>query len=171
MKVIQDAMKMTPPEFAQEHPKEWVPRRSGIERLMLESARRKMKAWDGILSRKNVWTWGPAGVGKNRWANNLVVGRPTMETRTVRKVVIEDWPASPQGDVLCQHLKIWGDRYCFCGETKGSSIPMMSGKFFLRITSNYPIKSCFQREEDYMAIKRRFCEIAMTKENSKLGGR
>jgi riboflavin synthase alpha subunit len=37
------------------------------------------------------------------------------------------------------------------------------------IASNCAIKSCFQRQEDYEAIKRRLTEIKMTKQNQKLG--
>jgi hypothetical protein len=182
LNVIKDAMTMNPNQFQEQHPIEWMLRRGAIERIMLESAKRKMKAWDGILTRKNVWLWVAPGIGKSKWANNLATSGETfrknfnkwwcgMETRTVTKVIVEDWPASLQGDVRSQHLKIWGDRYCFCGETKGSSIRIMPGAFFLLITSNYPIKSCFQREEDYNAIKRRFCEIQMTKQNEKLVSR
>jgi hypothetical protein len=180
--VLKDAMKLGPDAFQQKHPQEWLLRRNAIERIMLESAKKDMRAWDGILPRKNVWIWGEPGIGKSRWADNLPTSGETfrknfnkwwcgMETRTVTKVIIEDWPASPQGDILGMHLKIWGDRYCFCGETKGSSIPIMPGRFFLIVTSNYRIRNCFQREEDWRAISRRFAEIEMTAANEKLVGR
>jgi hypothetical protein len=55
MGVIRDAMKLTPMQFAEKHPKEWALRRQPIERLMLEAAKRKMKAWNGILTSTNVW--------------------------------------------------------------------------------------------------------------------
>jgi hypothetical protein len=52
-----------------------------------------------------------------------------MEPRWITKVIIEDWPATPQGDILMQHLKAWA--YCFvlCGEIKESSIPMIPVKW------------------------------------------
>jgi hypothetical protein len=53
--IITDAMKLAPSKFAEKHPKEWLLRRSAIERLMLESSKKHMKAWDGKLSRKNIW--------------------------------------------------------------------------------------------------------------------
>jgi hypothetical protein len=177
--IITDAMKLSPAKFSEKHPREWLLRRNAIERLMLESSKKHMHAWSGKLSHKNVWIWGGAGIGKSRWADNMPVTGETfrknfnkwwcgMETRTVRKVIIEDWPARPQGDVLAQHLKIWGDRYCFCAETKGSSLPVMPGRFFLIVTSNYGINDCFSRPEDVAAIRRRFAEIEMTAENQKL---
>jgi hypothetical protein len=180
--VINDAMKLTPAAFAEAHPREWLLRRNAIERLMLESSKKRMRAWDGKLRNKNVWIWGAPGVGKSRWADSLQVTGETfrknfnkwwcgMETRTVRKVIIEDWPARPQGDMLAQHLKIWADRYCFCAETKGSSVPVMPGRFFLIITSNFQIEDCFGRREDVGAIKRRFTELEMTLENQKLVAR
>jgi hypothetical protein len=180
--VISDAMKLTPAKFAEKHPREWLLRRNAIERLMLESSKKRMRAWDGKLPHKNIWIWGRAGIGKSRWADSLQVTGETfrknfnkwwcgMESRSVRKVIIEDWPARPQGDMLAQHLKIWGDRYCFCAETKGSSLPVMPGRFFLIITSNYQIQDCFGRQEDISAIKRRFTELEMTPENEKLVSR
>jgi hypothetical protein len=77
-------------------------------------------------------------MGKSRWADNLITSGKAfrknfnkwwggMESRTVRTVIIENWPGSPQGDGLAQHLKVWADRYCFSGETKGSSVPIMPG--------------------------------------------
>jgi hypothetical protein len=180
--VISDAMKMTPEKFSEKHPREWLLRRNAIERIMLEASKKHMRAWNGKLSHKNIWLWGGAGIGKSRWADQMQVTGETfrknfnkwwcgMETRTVRKVIIEDWPARPQGDMLVQHLKIWGDRYCFCAETKGSSLPVMPGRFFVIVTSNYGIQDCFSRREDVEAVKRRFSEIEMTRENQKLVGR
>jgi hypothetical protein len=181
-RVISDAMKMSPTKFAEEHPREWLIRRTAIERIMLESSKKRMRVWNGKLWHKNIWIWGTAGIGKSRWADKLAVTGDTfrknfnkwwcgMETRTVRKVIVEDWPARPMGDMLAQHIKIWGDRYCFAAETKGSSIPVMPGRFFMIVTSNYGIQDCFSKEEDIKAIKRRFCEIEMNKKNEKLVAR
>ena len=39
------------------------------------------------------------------------------------------------------------------------------GRFFFIITSNYQIDSCFENEDDRLAIHRRFNEIHMTEEN------
>jgi hypothetical protein len=60
-------------------------------------------------------------------------------------VMIEDWPAAPQGDCLVQHLKVWGDR-----------------------NSNYAINEAISREQDREAGRGRFREIQMTKENQRL---
>jgi hypothetical protein len=179
LECIRDAMKMPVNQFIEKYPKEWLLRRTQIERIMLEASKKSMKEWNGKLTSKNVWMWGAPGLGKSRWANKLKVEGETfrknynkwwcgMETRTVQKVIIEDWPPAPQGEMLCQHLKVWGDRYPFGGETKGSCIPIMPGRFFIIITSNYAPNQCFSREEDRKAIERRFSVIRMTKENVKL---
>jgi hypothetical protein len=179
LQCIQDAMKLPVENFIEKYPKEWVIRRTQIERIMLEGAKRTMREWNGQLSSKNVWMWGAPGLGKSRWANQMKVSGETfrknwskwwcgMETRSVQKVIIEDWPPAPQGDMLCQHLKVWADRYPFGGETKGSCIPIMPGRFFVIITSNYSPEQCFTKEEDRQAIKRRFSVIQMTAENVKL---
>jgi hypothetical protein len=83
-------------------------------------------------------------------------------------VLIGDWPSKPAGDMLNQHLKVWGDRYCCIGETKGSAMLIAPGKFFLIITSNYHPNQCFSREEDLGAIMRRFAVIDMNRKNEKM---
>ena len=69
---------------------------------------------------------------------------------------------------LVQYIKIWGDRYPFEGECKGSHVLVEPGRFLFVITSNYPMDQCFIAEEDKAAIHRRFREIEMTKENAPL---
>ena len=78
-------------------------------------------------------------------------------------MIIEDYPCAPQGNALVQHMKIWGDRYPFEGECKGSHMLIEPRRFFLIVTSNYPIDLCFQTEDDKEAIRRRFHEVRMVK--------
>jgi hypothetical protein len=174
--VVRDAMSMNVAEFVEAHPREWLIRRPQIERLMLDSAKARMRVWNGVLTQKNYWIWGAAGLGKSRWANNLVVAGDTyrknynkwwcgFDSRTVQKVVIEDWPGGQQGEILAQHCKIWGDRYPFVGETKGSALMVEPGAFFLIITSNFAPEQCFSRPQDLDAITRRFNIIELTKAN------
>jgi hypothetical protein len=178
-RIIRDATEMSPTEFAEIHPKEWIIRRSAIERLMLEAGRKRMHTWNGKLSSKNVWIWGAPGVGKSRWAHQLKNTGETlckmvnkwwegMDPRIVTKVIIDDFPAAPHGDIHAHHVKVWADRYVFVGETKGSSMLISPGRFFLIVTANYPPDSCFSRTEDLEAIKRRFAVIEMTRANAKL---
>ena len=47
-------------------------------------------------------------------------------------------------------------------ECKGSSMVVEPGRFFLIVTSNFPIEACFENQEDVRAIKRRFREREVT---------
>jgi hypothetical protein len=82
-----------------------------------------------------------------------------------KAVIIEDWPASPFGDCLVQHLKIWGDRDTFIGETKGSAVMVEPRRFFAIIKSNFPMEQYFTRKEQIEPMKRRFHVILMKEEN------
>jgi hypothetical protein len=78
---------------------------------------------------------------------------------------MEDSPPMPMGDCLKHHIKLWGDRYPFTAEVKGSATAREPGKFYLVITSNYLIDWCFSKAEDVAAVKRRFWEIEMNEDN------
>jgi hypothetical protein len=146
---------------------------------MIEEAKKKAPPWDGELHHKNVWICGKAGIGKSQWAmqqgelyetlkkncNKWWCGYEIMRTKAV---IIEDWPARPYGDCLVQHLKIWGDRYIFIGETKGSVIMVEPRRFFVIITSNFKMEDCLSSPEDIAALKRRFQVLEMTEENKVL---
>jgi hypothetical protein len=174
--VVRDAQQMSAEEFAQTWPKEWLIRRGAVERLMLDASKKRMKVWPGQLQHKNVWLWGQPGIGKSRWAHLQETDGETlkkncnrwwdgMDVRSVRKVIIEDFPCAPQGDMHAYYLKIWGDRYNFTGEVKNSALCIDPGRFFLIVTSNYHPRSCFTKTEDLEAICRRFSVIEMTKKN------
>ena len=108
--------------------------------------------WTGQLHFKNIWIWGLAGVGKSRWVNN-VGPSAAIYHKNVNKcwdgyqfdvyklVLIEDWPNDKV--MLCQQLKVWGDRYLFIGEAKGSHLTIGPGRFFIVVTSNYKPCDCF----------------------------
>lgn len=176
VEIIADAKIMNPQQFEEAHPEEWYKNRERVMRVMIEAAPQKSKPWDGDLHGKNLWIWGKPGIGKSRWANMLMDnefiykknfnkwwdGYKLFETKLV---ILEDYPAAPAGNALCQHMKIWGDRYQFIGECKGSHTYVEPGRFFFIITSNYPISMCFQNPDDVEAIGRRFEEIEMTEEN------
>jgi hypothetical protein len=85
----------------------------------------------------------------------------------VWKVVLEDFPCET-GNLLGTHMKVLADRATFLGEVKCGTVVVEPGRFILIVASNYPMERCFTREEDLKAMKRRFREIEMTKENKHL---
>lgn len=167
-----DMKTMAPNEFEDKYPKEWYMRRERVMRIMIDNAMSHISVYNGPLEEKNIWMWGAPGVGKSRWAanngeyfeiykknfNKWWDGYNLLNTKIV---ILEDYPCSPQGNVLAYHMKIWGDRYPFEAECKGSHQMVEPGRFFFIVTSNYPIDACFDTEEDKAAIHRRFRERKM----------
>lgn len=175
-----DACKtMDPFEFQDTFPNVWFYHRSKIINMMMDFAMTKRKDWDGDLKCKNYWIWGQPGVGKSKWASSRLPINYQYKKNTNKwwdgysvimhkLIIIEDYPCLPAGNCLVQHLKIWGDRYCFEGEVKTAHVFVQPGRFFLVVTSNYPINMCFENPVDIEAIKRRFTEIEMTEDNRAL---
>lgn len=173
LEIINDARELGESDFELKYPVFMLHNRKIYRSLHHDAMVLKSKTWDGNLRSKNFWIWGPPGVGKsmaarkghelaeifnkpyNKWWNGYTECYHT-------RVIIDDWPKAPQGDALCQHLKIWGDRYPFTGEVKGGSVNIVP-TFSIVITSNYSIDEAFSNEEDRDAIKRRFKEIHMSK--------
>ena len=124
----------------------------------------ELKILEGEL--QNLWLCGDPGTGKTRyvWENydDLYIkainkwwdGYHGQET-----VLLDDW--DPKHEVLVSYLKIWGDRYPFRGEIKGSSMMLRPKRII--VTSNYIIDECFQNQEDILAIRRRFKVIRFWK--------
>ena len=137
---------------------------------MIENAMKAVEVFNGDLKTKNFWLWGKPGVGKSRWAqlqapyanifkknfNKWWDGYKILETMVV---ILDDYPATPAGNTLAQHMKVWGDRYPFIGECKGSHMMLEPSRFIFIVTSNYPIEQCFALNEDKEAILRRFTQI------------
>ena len=170
LEMYEDMKKLSPEEFEQKYPKFWTFHRDKVMTIMIDSAMKHVENYDGNLKEKNIWLWGEPGLGKSRWAslqgsyseifkknfNKWWDGYSLISTKIV---IIEDYPSVPAGNALVQHIKIWGDRYPFEAECKGSHLMVEPRRFFLIITSNYPIERCFENEEDIRAIRRRFKEI------------
>nr|ATP66707.1 Rep [Rodent circovirus] len=167
--LIADMRYLTEEEFEAKRPNYYKNHTDQVRKFRHEYLITMQQVFDGVLKGKNYWIWGPAGTGKskvsrtgieiyhifskpwNKWWNGY---NPDIHTR----IIIEDWPSAPQGDALCQHLKIWADRYPFTAETKGGHIAV-SPTYQLFVTSNYKIDQCFSNDEDREAIRRRFTEI------------
>ena len=176
-KMIEDLHTLDYKEAIATYPVEWYKNRERMARVLNKVAMDQAEPWDGDLHLKNVWIFGAAGVGKSKWAASLAdpsaIFRKNVnkwwdgyELFETRLVIIEDWPSKlERKDVLSQHVKVWGDRYPFIGECKGTHIQVDPGRFSIVITSNYPIDQCFENPEDIRAIRRRFQEIEMTSLN------
>ena len=169
--VVKAAQSMDPWTFEDNYPLIWFHHRSQVLNCMMDAALRKVENWSGDLKAKNYWIWGRPGIGKSKWASSHLELQWQYK-KAVNKwwdgynlvvhklVILEDFPS--QGQRFAQHLKIWSDRYFFMAECKGASLVVEPGRFFLIITSNFPIEACFENPEDVEAIQRRFTEFEVT---------
>ena len=157
-------------EFESTHTKYFLMHKNQYRDFRHEYLVKNQKIWDGSLKKKNIWIWGPPGTGKSRCARmGLDIWKVYsksynkwwngFDAENHKRVIIDDWPnLEGGGSMLCQHLKIWGDRYPFTAEIKGGHIAI-EPDYQLVITSNYKIDDCFATAEDKEAIKRRFSEL------------
>lgn len=174
-----DMRNMTETEFEAAHPTYYLNHQERVQKFRHEALTKVQNTYNGNLKSKNLWIWGPAGVGKSRLARtsidmNLVYEKPLnkwwdgFDQDSIKRVIIEDWPDKDNGgNMLSQHLKIWADRYAFTAEVKGSA-KRISPKYNLVITSNYSIEECFSNDRDIDAIIRRFTSFHMTGEEGTL---
>lgn len=108
---------------------------------------------------RGIWIYGEAGAGKSRWARQQ---SKSIYPKLCNKwwdgyqgeevVVMDDF--MPEHKILCQQLKIWGDRYDCILETKGGAAHA-EYKWFI-VTSQYSIEEIWEDDRDRAAILRRF---------------
>lgn len=108
-----------------------------------------------------LWFYGPSGAGKSRAARERY---PDAYLKQKNKwwdgyngeetVIVDD---VDKYDVkMAYDLKVWGDRYAFRAEIKGSSMPIRPNRVI--ITSQYRINQIWDDVETRDALNRRFTE-------------
>jgi hypothetical protein len=93
-----------------------------------------------------IWIWGPTGVGKSHFANEMMpkAYRKAPNTKwwhryRLQKDVIVDELNADAVDI--SYWLVWFDKYKISVETKGGEIPLHADQFI--VTSNYPPQSIF----------------------------
>lgn len=111
---------------------------------------------------KHLWYYGETGTGKSHRARNhegtkyiKLLDKWWDDYAGEQVIILEEW--SPDNELQIQKLKLWADMYKFRAQTKGGSMEIRPR--LLIITSNYTMRQCFKRQQDYGPLKRRFTEI------------
>lgn len=157
----------TSDEVRDKYPRTWAAYRTSIESWVNEGRQARLEHYDGDLKQKNLWIWGPPGVGKSKKAReegnsfyNKAVNKWWDGYKGEEVVILED--VDPERcKMLVHHMKIWLDRYIFTAEVKQSSTVLSPKSYRMIITSNYSPEECFN-QTDLEAIRRRLHVIHMT---------
>lgn len=132
------------------------------------------KIYNGELSIKNYWIYGPTGVGKSRWVRDQNM---SLYEKNINKwwngydkqqiVVLEDFPIGDKGKIMFDFVKVWADRYPFIGECKNGHMRINPIDYYLIITANHSISETFEGlpKVDIDALRRRFKEVEIKSEN------
>ena len=117
-----------------------------------------------------LWLWGPTGSGKSHSARTIAKKidpdhEPYLKDWNKwwngykgQKVTIIDEASPERLEHLIDFLKKWADKWTFTAEVKGSSYNAIRPEYII-ITSNYNMKDCIPRVQDYDALRRRFSVI------------
>ena len=107
---------------------------------------------------KNLWIFGPPGIGKTEYAKkiskNYYIKNQTKWWdlyKGQKTVILDDFNDPSMG----YYIKIWADNTTFLGETKGGTIPISYDQFI--VTSNYMPLALWPRDPQMqIAVCRRF---------------
>ena len=153
------------------YPKEYTRYESTFERIKNRAREEKNLDLDNKGLRDHfLWLWGPTGSGKSHSARAIAAkidpdNEPYLKDwnkwwngYTGQKVTIIDEASPERLEHLIDFLKKWADKWTFTAEVKGSSYNAIRPEYII-ITSNYTMKDCIPKMQDYAALKRRFSEI------------
>lgn len=119
-----------------------------------------LQKYEPLPKLENEWHYGESGAGKSKhvrekykdayvktntkWFDNYM-GEDT--------VIIEEMGPNQIG---AHHMKQWADHYEFPAEVKGGIVNIRPKRII--VTSNYSIRECWDKPEDYLPIERRFTQ-------------
>lgn len=122
---------------------------------------------------KHLWYWGRTRTGKSRKARTE---NPGAYLKMCNKwwcdyanedvVIIEDFDKKHDG--MAYYLKIWGDRFPFPAEVKGSKIDIRPR--LVIVTSNYHPEQIWQDQSDIQPIMERFKCVCFNPEENRVEG-
>lgn len=114
------------------------------------------------LHRECYWIYGETGIGKSMYVRSTYPScyyKPQNEWwdgyNAQPVVCMDDVDDSKMG----YYLKIWGDRYSFSAQVKGSTV--VPGYTVFIVTSNYRIDELFPDPKVSAPLKRRFKEVTI----------
>lgn len=133
--------------------------------MLLKLQHHDNKTIQGSLQMVNEWRYGETGTGKSKpYREAHESGEISLCLKPANKwwcnykgeeyVMIEDF--DKRHDCLAHFIKIWGDRYSFEAEVKGSCLCKPIRPKHIIITSNYHPKDIWTDPSDYEPIMRRF---------------
>lgn len=177
LEILQDIYQYNESDFALKHAWFYLYKQKEYRMFKAQFDQSQLPNYEGVLSDKNYWIYGPAGSGKSRladdWSSPEKIMRKTNNKwfdgyhTNLEFVIIDDITPNLHPETA-RTIKNLADRYKFIVEIKNGTKVISPNDYCLIITSNYTIEQVFPNVEDHKPIKRRF-SIFDTSEVQKLG--